>query len=518
MQRIVTAAEMAKMDQKTIKEIGIPGVVLMEIAGRGITDEIKSFLGEVNGKSILIFCGKGNNGGDGYVITRNLYNAGAKVKVFLAGTTEEVKGDALINLTILQQIGIDVDEISAISQIQHEPQIALVVDALLGTGITGAVTGFYAELIHYINNLKVPVVAVDLPTGMETDSGNIRGECVKANLTVTMAHIKTGLLFSPARDHAGKIVTVDIGIPSAVSEQLHQKIFLVEPEDVKEKLPQRKRDAHKTDCGKVVVFAGSVGMTGAATLTSISSLQAGAGLTKLGIPESLNPILEQKLTEVMTVPLPETEYKSLSIKAKDVVSQLIDWADILAVGPGLSTNKETVEFVRWLLTAIDKPMVLDADGLNALAGATHLIPKYKNELILTPHPGELGRLINKSPQEILENRLKIIRDFAKEFDVIVVLKGAPTVVGNSDSSLYINSTGNPGLATGGAGDVLTGVIAGLWAQKISALDAAICGVYLHGLAGDLAAEEFSQMGMIASDLNVFLPEAIKKIEMLNEHI
>jgi len=513
MQRIVTAAEMASIDRKTIDEIGIPGMVLMELAGTGISDEIEAIFDyDVRDINILIFCGKGNNGGDGFVIARHLIIAGANVVIFLAGKKQDLKGDALANFGILEKMNIPVKEISSLTDINHPPQIDLVVDALLGTGVTGPVRGFYAELIQYINHLDTLVVAVDLPTGMETDSGNVVGDCVQADTTLTMAHIKRGLLFSPAREYAGDIVVVDIGVPPAVSAALHGNVFLVEKDDVKQRLPHRHRDAHKTDCGKVVVFAGSVGMTGAATLTSISTLQAGAGLTKLGIPESLNPIMEQKLTEVMTVPLPETSDKSISIRAKDIIGDLIDWADVLAIGPGLSTNSETVEFVRWLLTHVSKPMVIDADGLNALANAVPLIKNYKNELILTPHPGELSRLLSCSPQEISNNRIEMLKKTAQEFGCVIVLKGGPTLTAAPDGSIYINSTGNPGMATGGSGDVLTGIIAGLWAQKLSALDAAMCGVYVHGLAGDLAAAALTEMSMIAGDINLFLPEAIKNIQ------
>ncbi len=514
MQRIVTASEMAKMDKKTIDEIGIPGIVLMEIAGRGVIDEINNLLKQVRSKNMLIFCGKGNNGGDGYVIARLLKNAGARVTVILAGKKENIRGDALINLNVLENLNIGINEIDTIEDIEHPDSVDLVVDALLGTGVTGPVKGFYADLIKYINLLgeKAPVVSVDLPTGMETDTGNIVGDCVNADATVTMGHIKAGVLFSPARDYTGKVSVVDIGIPPEVSAELHRKIFLTELHDVHKNLPKRKLDAHKTSAGKIVVFAGSVGMTGAATLTSLSTLQTGAGLTKLGIPESLNTILEQKLTEVMTIPLPETDRKSISVKAKDEIGELLEWADIVAMGPGLSTHEDTVEFVKWMLKNIDKPMVLDADGINALSESTELIKQYKNELILTPHPGELSRLINKPIHDILADRINILQKVAEDLNSIIVLKGAPTITGDRDGSLYINSTGNPGMATGGTGDVLTGIIAGLWAQHLSAIDAAVCGVYLHGLAGDLAADQLSEMGMIAGDLNVYLPEAIRLLE------
>lgn len=511
MQMVVTASEMAEMDRTTIEQIKIPGIVLMENAGRGVVTEIENFLSEVAEKQIVIFCGKGNNGGDGYVIARHLYNQGARVAVLLAGEKQKIKGDALINLKILENMGIKVSEVFSLDQIPSFSHIDLIVDALLGTGMTGPVVGFLGELIDFMNNLDAPIISVDLPSGMETDTGDIHGACIKAEMTVTMAHLKTGLLFSPARDLAGEIIVVDISVPPEVSDRLHGHRFLLEPEDIRSRLPQRQLDAYKTNCGKVVVFAGSVGMTGAATLTSISSLRAGAGLTKLGIPVSLNPILEQKLTEVMTVPLAETNQQSLSLKAKDEISELLAWADVLAVGPGLSTHPDTVELVKWLLTAVNKPMVLDADGLNALTKSPRLIKEYPAELIITPHPGELARLINLSIADIEKDRLKVARKFAKEWGKVIVLKGGPTIIAAPNGDLFINSTGNPGMATGGSGDVLTGIIAGLLAQKLSALDATLVGVYLHGLAGDIAAEDLSQMGMMAGDICYYLPAAIKEL-------
>jgi hydroxyethylthiazole kinase-like uncharacterized protein yjeF len=511
MQIVLNASEMAQVDRTTIEDIQIPGVVLMENAGCGVVEEIERFLGDVFDKQFVIFCGKGNNGGDGYVIARHLYNRGAKVAVLLAGEKEKIKGDALINLKILENMAIEAREIASLEQIPSFPQLDLIVDALLGTGVTGPVVGFLGELIDFMNSLDAPIISVDLPSGMETDTGAVHGACIKAEMTVTMAHLKTGLMFSPGRDLAGEIVVVDISVPPEVSQQFQGQRFLLEPEDIRSRLPNRKLDAHKTSCGKVVVFAGSVGMTGAATLTAISSLQVGAGLTKLGIPASLNPILEQKLTEVMTVPLAETNQQSISLKAKDQISELLDWTDVIAVGPGLSTHPDTVEFVKWILSSVNKPMVLDADGLNALASSPELIKNYPADLIITPHPGELARLINLSIADIQKDRLNVIQKFAMEWGKVIVLKGGPTIIAAPNGDLFINSTGNPGLATGGSGDVLTGMIAGLLAQKLSAIDAALVGVYLHGLAGDLAAADLSEMGMIAGDICDYLPAAIKEL-------
>ncbi len=509
MQMVFNAAEMAAIDRTTIEQYQIPGVVLMENAGRAVALEIEKFLGSVAGKHIVIFCGKGNNGGDGYVIARHLANRQACVSVFLAGEKSQVKGDALVNLTILDRMAIPVQEISSLDQIPALNSIDCIVDALLGTGVTGPVVGFLGQLIDFINGLGAPIISVDLPSGIETDTGAVHGACIHSTLTVTMAHLKTGLLFSPGRDFAGDIILADISVPHQVSQQLSSHRFLLEAQDICQRLPVRASDAHKTSCGKVVVIAGSVGMTGAATLASLASLKVGAGLTKLAIPASLNPIMEQKLTEVMTVPVPETSSQSISLKAQDHIAELLNWADVLAVGPGLSTHPDTVAFVQWLLRTQNKPMVLDADGLNALAKMPQLIKNYAGDLIITPHPGEFARLIGANLAELQRNRLNILQHYASDWGKIIVFKGGPTVIAAPSGDLFINSTGNAGMATGGSGDVLTGMIGGLLAQKLSPLDAALAGVYLHGLAGDIAAEKHSQMGMIASDICDNIPEAIK---------
>ncbi|MDZ7340786.1 MAG: NAD(P)H-hydrate dehydratase [candidate division KSB1 bacterium] len=511
MKMVVTAKEMAQLDRAAIEGMKIPGVVLMENAGAGVVRHIEQFLGGLAQRKIIIFCGKGNNGGDGFVIARHASNRGAQVAVFLAGKKEAVKGDALINLNILDNMGIPVTEIGTLEQIALPPHIDLIVDALLGTGTVGPVTGFLADLIGFINRLGAPVVAVDLPSGMETDTGAVHGACIRADLTVTMAQLKAGLLFAPAREFAGRIEVVDISIPPQVNEKWTGQRFLPEASDIRDRLPQRSRDAHKTSCGKVAVFAGSVGMTGAATLTSLATLQIGAGLTKLGIPASLNPILEQKATEVMTVPLRETAAGSIHSAASEQIKDLLQWADVLAVGPGLSTQPETVAFVKWLLSHVTSPMVLDADGLNAIAGQTEMIQNYPAEMVLTPHPGELARLIGSSISEIQRQRLTLLPELAQRWGKVIVLKGGPTLIAAPNGDLFINATGNPGMATGGSGDVLTGVIAGLLAQKLSAVDAALVGVYLHGLAGDLAAADLTEMGLIASDISRYLPAAIKQI-------
>ncbi|MDZ7262482.1 MAG: NAD(P)H-hydrate dehydratase, partial [candidate division KSB1 bacterium] len=492
--------------------IGIPGIGLMENSVLQVVAAIKEYLGEVAGKRILIFCGRGNNGGDGYVVARHLYNQGARVEVYLAGQKDKVKGDALTNLKILEAMGLPVQEIATSDQLTMTPGADLVVDALLGTGVVGPVTGFLAEVIEFINHYGAPVIAIDLPSGMETDTGEVKGAGVSAICTVTMGHLKRGLLFSPGRDRAGKVVVADISIPWAVTKESKANTYFVEGHDVRTLLPRRASDAYKNQCGTVLVIAGSVGLTGAATLTATSVLRAGAGMAILGAPESLNPILAGKLTEVMTRPLPETEARTISLRAQKDIEGLLDWADVLAVGPGLGTHEETRQLVEWIVREINKPMVIDADGLNALAGKGDLIKSAKGSLILTPHPGELSRLLGVPIKDILKNRIELVRETAKNWRATLVLKGAPTITGDPNGQVYINSSGNAGMATAGSGDVLTGIIAGLLAQGMAPKDAALAGVFVHGAAGDLAQKKLGEKGLIAGDIAQYLPQALKSIE------
>ncbi|MFQ5821833.1 MAG: NAD(P)H-hydrate dehydratase, partial [Candidatus Heimdallarchaeota archaeon] len=478
---VVTAKEIAAMDRKTIEELGIPGIVLMENAGRKVVSVIRKMLGTVKDKKVAIFCGKGNNGGDGYVVARYLSSMGAQLTVLLAGESQQVKGDAAQNLNLLSKLGIPVLPISLSEHAEGVFGAHLIVDALLGTGVSGPVKGLIADIVDLINGQRAPKVAIDLPTGLESDTGAISGACVKADATVTMGHIKRGLLFSPGREHAGRVFVANIGIPQQVSRQIGVRCFQLRAKYIQNVLPIRPLNMFKNRCGQVFLLAGSVGLTGAATLSSEATLRIGAGMALLGIPKSLNSIVEERLTEVMTLPLPETDSQSISYEAKQQISDKFQWTDVLAIGPGLTTHAHSVKLVNWVLDKFDKPIVLDADAINCLRDEADILKRAKGTLILTPHPGELSRIIGSSTKDILANPVEIVKDTAKKLNVILVLKGAPTVVGSPDGYTFINSTGNPGMATAGMGDVLTGVIAGLVAQGMSPLDGALAGVYLHGL-------------------------------------
>lgn len=514
---VVTASEMAEIDRLAIENVGIPGDVLMENAGGKVAEVIVNHANILPDAHVVILCGKGNNGGDGYVVARYLLDKGAQVTAISTNVCADLKGSAALNCENLHKLGVSVLQLDVREHVSLLQQAQLVVDALLGTGVTGPLRTDLAAIVEAVNSCGAPVVAIDLPTGMETDTGQVPGACIRADWTVTMGHLKRGLLFSPAREHAGQIFVADIGFPKKVARESGVRCYRINENYIRSVLPQRGRDSFKNRCGQVLVLAGSVGMTGAAVLTSNATLRAGAGLAVLGIPESLNPIVAAKLTEVMTLPLPETEEQSLSFEATAALSEKLQWADVLAVGPGLTVHEDSIRLVKWLLQTCDKPMVLDADALNCLQGAGDSIRKSKADLVLTPHPGELSRLTGISTKEIVSDPVETVKKVAADLGVILVLKGAPTVVGSPDGYTFINATGNPGMATAGMGDVLTGVLAGLVAQGMSVLDGAIAAVYLHGLAGDLAAEEVGQAGLLAGNVADFLPLALKQFEKQNDN-
>lgn len=503
--------EIRSVDKKAIEKLGIPGVVLMENAGTAVVRQIEKNLGNLKDKKVCIFAGKGNNGGDGYVIARHLYNKGVKVKVFLLGAQEAVVGDAKINLDILQSMGLDVIEVSE-NRDWDKVKIAaafsdFLVDALLGTGFKGELAGNMLEAAKIINSSGKIVFAVDVPSGVNADNGQVAGASVRADYTVTFSLIKPGLLLYPGAEQAGKIYVEDIGIPHAVVEDTKIRQNAVRAAEIQSMLVKRPAAAHKGMCGRVAVLAGSTGLTGAAVLTSMAAMRSGAGLVTLGIPASLNPILEVKLTEVMTKPLPEVPGGAVSLESVPGFLELAAKSEAVAIGPGLGGAGETKDAVRELIKIIDKPLILDADALNALSGAPHLLKEAKALAVITPHPGEMARLTGLSIAEVNSERIEVARMSACDWNCIVVLKGAPTVVAFPDGEVYINTTGNAGMATGGAGDVLTGVIAAFIAQGLSSHEAAVVGVYVHGLAGDIAAQT-GVVGRVAGDILSALPAAI----------
>lgn len=514
MQKLVTASEMREIDRRTIEEYKIPGIILMERAGQSVFKFIKNKFISPDNKLFYIFCGKGNNGGDGFVVARLLSRSNAKVKVFLCAKSNEIRGDAKKNFDLLSQMNVDIIEIpknTGISLLQGEEKPDLIIDALLGTGATGEVEGILKDIIEYINSLQVPVISIDIPSGLNADTGKILGCCVKATYTVTMGLPKVGLFVYPGASYSGEITIADLGFPEELTKSPQIKTHLIDECYVKSCIKPRDKEAHKGTFGRVLILAGSVGYTGAAYLAAQSCARAGAGLVTLGIPEGLNHIMEVKLTEVMTLPLPQTEDGTYGAKSVSPALNFLKNCNAVAIGPGISNTKSVSIFVKELIKKINLPCVVDADACNVLAKETSVLHKTSAPLILTPHPGELSRLINIPVKDIQENRIEIAKYSAKELNCILVLKGARTVVADKFGNAFINPTGNPCMASGGVGDVLTGVITALLAQGLSPLDAALCGVYIHGKAGDIVCEKMGEIGVIATDILEHLPYTFKEI-------
>ncbi|MEE8179901.1 MAG: NAD(P)H-hydrate dehydratase [bacterium] len=516
--KIVSSEQMRVLDNKAISE-GTAGIELMERAGTGLVRVLQKEITDIVKKKVVVFVGKGNNGGDGLVVARKLKGLGAQVRVILLAEEEEMREDTKTNLTRARGADIDIIPLKDLSTEKIKEEIFrsdIIVDAIFGTGFSGVIGDMAKDTIEAINNSKKYVVACDIPSGVNGNTGEVGGPCVDSDLTVTFAYPKKGLFLYPGYRFVGNIRAVDIGIKD---EDSPSRWNMLTSSEIKEILPKRRKDAHKKNFGHVLILAGSFGMTGAATLACQGALKVGAGLVTLGIPESLNTIMEVKITEAMTLPLPETEEKSLRAKG---VGEILDFierrkVDVIVIGPGLSTNRSTGKLVKKILKKVDVPCILDADGINLLVSEASLA-KAKAKIIITPHPGELGRLLGKKAEEIQRERIRYAFQFSEENNLVCVLKGYQTVVTKGED-VFINPLGNPGMASGGSGDVLSGMIGGLVGQlrlletgkKNSLLSAAICGVYLHSLAGDLARREKGEMSLIASDIVEKIPGAVREV-------
>lgn len=509
--KVATAEQMRTIDRLAWERYGVSGVELMERAGAAVYQEARRLLSERGGSRVLVLCGRGNNGGDGFVAARLLARDGYHPRVLLAGRADALKGDAAVNhrRALLAQVPVVELEDAPVEL----PAADLIIDALLGTGLQSEVTGLFAELIGLINSAGVPVLAVDIPSGLDSDTGRPRGACVRADATVTLGLPKVGMVIYPGAEFVGRLVVDDIGLPPPLLEgrvpEVPLKTNLITRQMVRELLPPLEAETHKGARGTVLVVAGSVGFTGAAVLTCGGALRCGAGLVFLACPRSLNSIYEVKLTEAITRPVPDGDDGRFGAESVEPILAELERADALAMGPGLSTAPCVADMLSQLLPRVQVPAVLDADALNILAARKDMaLPR---ECVLTPHPGEMGRLMGMSAREVQERRLETARSAAEAFGCVVVLKGGATVVAEPGGEAYINPTGNSGMATGGTGDVLTGAVAALMARGLSPLHAAVAGAYIHGLAGDIAAEDLGREGMVAGDLLPRLPLAFRRV-------
>ena len=515
--RVLNAAQMRDADRQTIDEIGIPSMVLMENAGRQVVAALEAANDDLTDRHVAVLCGPGNNGGDGFVVARTLYQRAVDVSVFVIGTMAAVKGDARLNLEILGRLGLTVVEISDEQawdlHFSEISQCDLIVDAIFGTGLRSPLAGMMETVAADVNASGIPVVAVDLPSGMSADRAEPIGECIRASMTVTLATPKLPLVLPPGEAHAGSIVVADIGIPPEVIENLAgPRIELLTREGMREILQPRESDSHKGDYGHVLVIAGSRGKTGAAHLAAVGALRSGAGLVTVATPGTAQPIIAALGAEYMTVPLEETADGKVALGS---LERILDFEqDVIAAGPGLGTGPDVTAFIHGLLAKSESPLVLDADALNAIASEPDLLQSSgegSRPIVITPHPGEMARLVDTSVDEVQSSRLDVARDFAVQHQIYVVLKGYRTLVATPEGKVFINPLGNPGMATGGTGDVLTGVLAAWLAQLLDAEAACKIGVYLHALAGDLTEADEGEVAMTAGDLAAHLGDAVLEL-------
>lgn len=517
--KILTGNQMKNIDKRAIADLNIPSLILMENAGRSVAQVVLDEIGDnCIEPDVIVICGKGNNGGDGFVAARHLIEAGMNVYTVSIYRPDNLSGDTLINHNILEHFTeinyLDELDIETLKDIISSSEA--VIDAILGTGLAGEVHKEIAEIIDAINEFAEGiVVSIDIPSGIDSNTGRILGTSVIADYTATFYAPKLGSVVFPGADFSGEVIINEIGIPAYLLDDTEYNTYFITREYVSASLPIRPTNSHKGSFGSVFNIAGSFGMSGAAHMSAISSLKAGAGYSILAAPESIIPTLASMSPEIIYLPLQETLNKTISLEA---VSNALDKSarcNSFLIGPGLGTDLSTIGFVSEFIGKLadrDLRCVIDADALNCLAEKEDFTFPLKS--IITPHPKELSRLLKIPVEEILEDRIKAARKAALKFNTIVILKGARTVISEPDGTVYINPTGNTALSTAGSGDVLSGMIAGFIAQGVELKDAAILGVYLHGLTGELASEDLTEAGTTSSDLIKYIPEALKEIVVL----
>jgi hydroxyethylthiazole kinase-like uncharacterized protein yjeF len=513
--RVLNAAQMREADRRTIEDIGIPSLVLMENAGRQVVAAIEASFDNLHERRVAVVCGRGNNGGDGFVVARTLHQRGVDVAVFLLGRVADVRGEARTNIEILGRLSLTVVEINDEQEWElHLSEITacgLVVDALFGTGLKQALSGMLETVVADLNASGIPVVSIDVPSGLSADTHRLIGDAIEASMTVTLAAPKPCLVLPPADARAGDLVIADIGIPNDILNGVDGPVLeLLTRDRLRELLQPRSADSHKGDYGRVLVIAGSKGKTGAAHLAAMGALKSGAGLVTIATPRSVQDVVASLAPEYMTEGIDETPDGAIDYAALERVLEMK--GDVIAVGPGLGVGQSTTAFILGLLERTGVPLVLDADALNAFADEPDRLQGRDGlDVIITPHPGEMARLVGLSVDEVQNDRVEVARGFAVTHHVHVVLKGHRTVVANPEGRVAINLTGNPGMATGGTGDVLTGMIAAWFAQLLDADAACRLAVYVHGLAGDLAEADEGEVAMTASDLLMRLGDAVLEL-------
>jgi ADP-dependent NAD(P)H-hydrate dehydratase / NAD(P)H-hydrate epimerase len=502
--KVSTVSEMRSMDKAAINQYGIPEMLLMENAGLASYAVLEQEFG-IKGKAFIIFCGLGNNGGDGFVLARKVHSGGGMVKVFILGEMIRYKGSAKANLDILLKMPVEVREITSAKSVKKDiVHCDCLVDAIFGTGLARDTEGLHRDVIEEINASGKAVLSLDIPSGINGDTGHVMGSAVRADITVTFGLPKAGNLLLPGYDHCGSLFITHISFPSGLYDAPELKIEVNDPP----MLPYRNPDGHKGDFGEALFIAGAKGYYGAPYFAAMSFMKAGGGYSRLAAPSFVTPFIAAKGSEIVFIPQEETTEGSISLSNKATLLDLAKKTDIIVLGPGLSLNEETAGLVRELAKKINKPLIIDGDGITAVCKDLACIRKRKSQTILTPHLGEMSRITGKPVSTIEASKVEALRSACLDLSAIIVLKGAHTLIGYPDGRIFINMSGNPGMATAGSGDVLTGTIAAMYGMGLSLEDAVRKGVFIHGASGDLAADEKGEDGITAQDILDFLPQTM----------
>ena len=522
--KVVTANEMREIDRTAIEQYGILSLLLMERAGLAVSKRILEIFPQ---KKVIVLCGRGNNGGDGIVVARNLYNWGYKVKIIVLSKKEDLSRDCYFQLEIAEKLDIPIEFRDILTK--EDLHGAILVDAVFGTGLSKPVTGKIADIFSFINESGVSVISIDMPSGISSDTGEILGEAIKADYTVTFGLPKRGHFLYPGAGYTGKLFIEDIGFPFRLLNSDQLKVELTTAEVVSGMIRKRDKYSHKGDYGHALIVAGSRGKTGAAIMTARSCMRSGSGMVTLAVPESLMNIFQGQVIEEMTLPLPDDNKGMLSSEALSILLDFIyeKGIDVIAIGPGIGISQNTTKIVKELLIRSTVPIVIDADGINSLCisedgvKTDQVLRKAKSPVILTPHLGEMERLLkainkNKQKRDIEKDRINTAIEFSKSMGVYLVLKGVPTIIAEPEERAFINTTGNPGMATAGAGDVLAGIITSFVGQGLNPLSASLLGVYIHGLSGDIARKRFGEHSLIASDIIDCICDAFKSLTIGKE--
>lgn len=504
--RVSSVSQMRKLDRQAMEKFGITPEILMENAGAAVFSVISREMG-VADKKFAIFCGTGNNGGDGLVVARRLHSNNGKVTVFLLGKRDKLQGAAKKNFDIISKMRIDIFDVKSVAQVKDAlTNCDAVVDAIFGTGLTRDVAGLYKDVIRLINDYKGKVFSVDIPSGVNSNNGEVMGIAVKADYTITFGLPKIGNMLYPGYAYGGNLHLSHISFPPSLYDSEAIKVEIFSPL----RLPVRGEDSHKGDYGKVLFIAGSANYLGAPYFSALSFLKAGGGLSYLATPQSISPSIVSKGSEIVSVPQPETESGSIAEKSKDALLDFSERVDMVVLGPGISLDEETQQLARQLIADIAKPLIIDGDGITAISKNLEVVKERQAKTILTPHPGEMSRITNIGIKDITKNKIDVLRRTTSELSSIIVLKGAHSLTGYPDGRIVINTSGNPGMATAGSGDVLTGTIAAMHGLGLDVKDAVPVGVFIHGLSGDLATKDKGEDGITAQDILDYLPFALKR--------